>query len=134
MSSLEVFILKPPRGNHLIKWKSIVGAPRVLSPGIFMPSPHLGSQPLIKSVAYGCLKSHNHSGTRQELSVLTSGEILNASMSVPSLCDVALALRPHVGVPSAVCVAEQVCVILRAGPQDEETSWDLPAPLKPGDS
>lgn len=90
-------------------------APRVLIPGIFTPSPHLGSQPLIKSVAYGFLKSHNHSGTRQELSVLTSGEILNASMSVPMLCDVALALRPHVGVPSAVCVAEQACVILRAG-------------------
>lgn len=64
---------------------------------------------------------------------MTSGEILTASMSVPTLCDVALALL-HVGVPSAVCVAEQVCVILRAGPQDEEASWDLPAPLKAGDS
>lgn len=55
-------------------------------------------------------------------------------MSVPTLCDVALALRLHVGVPSAVCVSEQVCIILRAGPQDEEASWDLPAPLKAGDS
>lgn len=53
-------------------------------------------------------------------------------MSVPTLCDVALALRLNVGVPFAVCVAEQVCVILRAGAQDEETSWDLPAPLMLG--
>lgn len=88
----------------------------------------------MKSVASGVLKFHNHLDTWQKLSVLTSGEILNASMSVPTLFNVVLALWLPVETPSAVCVAEQLCVIMRAGPQDGETSWDLPVPLKAGDS
>lgn len=131
MSSLEVFILKPLERQSPDQVEEHCWGPRGPPPWHFYPISR--SQLRIKSVAYGFLKSRNHSGTRQELSVLTSGEVLNASMSVPTLCDVALAPRLHVGVPSAVCVAEQVCVIPRAGPQDEEASWDLPAPLKAGD-
>lgn len=67
--------------------------------------------------------------------MLTCVEIVDASTSVPTLCNVALALWLPVRAPSALCIAEQVCVIMRAAPQDVETGWGgLSAPLKAGES
>lgn len=97
--------------------------------GVSVPFPHMSSLLLIKLVASGVLKSHD---VRQGLSVLTGVQIVNASTSVPMLCNVALALWLPVGAPSVVCVAEQLCVIVRAAPQDAETGWGLSVPLKAG--
>lgn len=68
---------------------------------MFHPFSPMISLLLIKLVASGVLKSHD---TRQGLSVLTCVEIVNASMSVPTLCNVALALQLPVRDPSSVCV------------------------------
>lgn len=99
--------MKPLRGDHLDKWKSIVRDPRAPILGIFTLSPQLSSLLLITSVAPDVPKSHDHPDTQQEL--------LSAPMPVPTLCNVVLALWLPVGASSAVSVAEQVCVITRAG-------------------
>lgn len=85
----EVFILKPLGCNHLIKSKSC-SRPQDLCSRRFTPFLHMSSLLLIKLVASRVLKSHDHAaGT-----VLRCAEIVDASTSVPTLCNVASCRRP----------------------------------------
>lgn len=59
----------------------------------FTPFPHMGSLLLIKLVALRVLKSRYHAAGTECV------EIVDASMSVPTLCNVALALWLLVGGP-----------------------------------